>query len=81
MTNRETVEFRKVKQISSFDFGAWRQTVATRYIGSEFMGRSIVEDVLQAFLAGISDLHQSKILKVAPNGPKVDLLFLKFLAE
>ena len=81
MTNRETVEFRKVKQISSFDFGAWRQTVATRYIGSEFMGRSIVEDVLQTFLAGISDLHQSKILKVVPNGPKLDLLFLKFLAE
>ena len=60
---------------------AWRQTVATRYIGSEFMGRSIVEDVLQTFLAGISDLHRSKILKVVLNGPKVDLIFLKFLAE
>ena len=45
------------------------------------MGRSIVEDVLQTFLAGISDLHRSKILKVVLNGPKVDLIFLKFLAE
>ena len=45
------------------------------------MGRSTAEGVLQTFLAGISDLHQSKILKAAPDGPKVDLLFLKFLTE
>ena len=34
-------------------------SVATRYLGSEFMGRSTAEDVLQTFLAGIDDLDQS----------------------
>ena len=32
--------------------------VAARYLGSEFMDRSTSEDVLQTFLAGISDLDQ-----------------------
>ena len=45
------------------------------------MGRSTAEDVLQTFLAGISDLDQSKILQVASDGPNVNLLFLKNLAE
>ena len=45
------------------------------------MGSSTAEDVWQTFLADISDLHQSKILKAVPDGPKVDLLFLKFLTE
>ena len=51
--------------------------VATRYLGSESMGRSIAEDVLQTFLAGISDLDQSKILQVALVGPNVNLPFLR----
>ena len=60
--NLETVQFRKVKWISPFDFGTQANFVVTRYLGSEFMGRSIAEDVLQTFFAGISDLDQSKIL-------------------
>ena len=51
--------------------------VATCYLGSESMGRSIAEDVLQTFLAGISDLDQSKILQVASVSPNVNLLFLR----
>ena len=45
------------------------------------MGRSTAEDVLQTFLAGNSDLDRSKILQVASDGPNVNLLFLKNLAE
>ena len=45
------------------------------------MGRSTAEDVLQTFLAGNSDLDQSKILQVASDGPNVNLLFLNNLAE
>ena len=45
------------------------------------MGRSTAEDVLQTFLAGISDLDQSKIFQVASDGPNVNLLFLKKLIE
>ena len=81
MTNLQTAKFRKVKWISSFDFRIRRQTVTTRYLESEFMGRSTAEDVLQTFLAGNSDLDQSKILQVASDGPNVNLLFLKNLAE
>ena len=45
------------------------------------MGRSTAEDVLRTFLAVISDLDQSKISQVASDGPNVNLLFLKNLAE
>ena len=45
------------------------------------MGRSTAEDVLQIFLAGNSDLDQSKILQVASDSQNVNLLFLKNLAE
>ena len=45
------------------------------------MVKSTAEDVLQTFLAGISDLDQSKILQVASDGPNVNLLFIKNLAE
>ena len=55
--------------------------VATRYPGSEFMGRYTAEDILQIFLASISDLVQSKILQVASDGPNVNPLFLKNMAE
>ena len=55
--------------------------VAKRYLGSKFMGRSTDEEVLQTFLASISDLEQSKILQVASDGPNMNLLFLKILAE
>ena len=45
------------------------------------MGRFTAENVLQTFLAGISGLDQSKILQVVSDGPNVNLLFLKNLAE
>ena len=45
------------------------------------MGRFTAENVLQTFLAGISGLDQSKILQVASDGPNVNILFLKNLAE
>ena len=45
------------------------------------MGRYTAEDILQIFLASISDLVQSKILQVASDGPNVNLLFLKNMAE
>ena len=57
-----------------------KHCVVTRYLGSEFLGRSADEDVLRRFLAGISDLDQSKILHVASDGPNVNLLFLINLA-
>ena len=44
------------------------------------MGRSTAENVLQTFLAGISDPDQSKILQVASDGRNVNVLFLKNLA-
>ena len=63
-------------------WGSESNFVATRFLGSEFMGRSTAEDVSQTFLAGISDLDQSKILlQVALDGPNVNLLFLKNLAD
>ena len=55
--------------------------VATRYLRSEFLGRSTAENVLQTFLAGISDPDQSKILRVASDDQNVNVLFLKNLAE
>ena len=55
--------------------------VATSYLRFEFMGRFTAENVLQTFLAGISGLDQSKILQVVSDGPNVNLLFLKNLAE
>ena len=62
-------------------WGSETNCVATHYLRSEFVGRSTAEDVLQTFLAGISDLDQSKILQFASDGPNVNLLFLKNLAE
>ena len=55
--------------------------IKMRRLGSEFMGRSSTEDVLKTFLTGVKDVDQSKILQVAFDGPSVNLLFLKNLAE
>ena len=40
------------------------------------MDRSKAEDVLQTFLAGITNLDQSKILQVTSDGSNVNRLFL-----
>ena len=45
------------------------------------MDRSKAEDVLQTFLAGITNLDQSKILQVASDGSNVNRLFLKNSTE
>ena len=55
--------------------------VATHYLGSEFLGRQTAQDVLETFLNGLDKLDQSKILQVASDGPNVNLLFLKSMAE
>ena len=55
--------------------------VATCYLGSEFLGRSTAQDFLETFLNGVNKFDQSKILQVASDGPNVNLLFLKSMAE
>ena len=45
------------------------------------MGTSTAKNVLQKFLASISDLDQSKILQNSSDDPNVNLLFLKNVAE
>ena len=43
--------------------------VPAPFLGSEFMGKSTAENILQTLLAaGISDLHQSKIFQIALDG-------------
>ena len=54
--------------------------VSTRYLKSEFMGRSTA-GVLQTILSGMSDIHKSKISHVSSDGPNVNLLFLDKLNE
>lgn len=55
--------------------------VSTRYLGSEFMGRSTADDILKTFDQGVSDLHKPKLLQVSSDGPNVNLKFLKSLAK
>ena len=55
--------------------------VSTRYLKSEFMGRSTVDDVLQTFLSSISDIDKSKIWQVSSDGPNGNLLFLGTVNE
>ena len=54
--------------------------VATRYLGSEFLGRSIAQHVLETFSNGVDKPDQSKVLQVASDGPNVNVLFLKRMA-
>ena len=55
--------------------------VATRYLGSKFLDRSTAQHVLETFSNGVDQLDQSKVLQVASDGPNVNLLFLKSMAE
>ena len=48
--------------IRIWDFGT--NCVATHYLGSEFVGRSTDEDVLQTFLAGISHLTSQSFCRL-----------------
>ena len=44
-----------------------KDQVATHYLGSEFLGRSTAQDVLETFLNSIDKLDQSKILQVGSD--------------
>ena len=62
----------------------WNQKsdiVNTRYLNSEFMGRSTAEDVFNIFLSGASEIDKAKILQVSSDSPNVNLLFLKNFSE
>ena len=58
-----------------------KDQVATRYLVSEFLGRSTAQDVLETFLNGVDKLDQSKILQVGSNWPNLNLLFLNGVAK
>lgn len=53
--------------------------VVTRYLTSEFLGRSRALDLLEAFKKGIDRLPLEKILQVSMDGPNVNWAFLREL--
>ena len=52
-----------------------------RYMGSEFIGRSTTDDVLETFQNRISKVDESKVMQVSSDGPNVNLAFLKKYAS
>ena len=50
-------------------------------MGSEFMGRSTTDDVLETFQNRISKVDESKVMQVSSDGPNVSLAFLKKYAS
>ena len=50
-------------------------------LGSEFMGRSTADDVLETFQNGISDVDESKAMQVSSDGPNLNLAFWKKYAS
>ena len=56
-------------------------SVCTFYMGSEFMGCSTADDVLETFQNGISEVDESKVMQVSSDGPNVNLAFLKKYAS
>ena len=55
--------------------------VTTRYYFSEYMGKAAAEDVHKSFNDGVAGLDKEKHLQVSPDGPNVNLKFLKNIAE
>ena len=55
--------------------------VSTRYVNSEFLGKSSAVDVLQKFEDGNFDLAKQKRIQISPDGPNVNLTFLSLLNE
>ena len=51
--------------------------VCTCYMGSEFMGCSTPDDVLETFQNVISVVDGSKVMQVLSDGPNINLAFLK----
>ena len=58
-----------------------RDRVCSHYMGSEFMGRSTADDVLETFQNGTSEVNKSKVMLVSYDGPNVYLAFLKKYAS
>ena len=58
-----------------------RDRVCSYYMGSEFMGRSTADDVLETFQNGTSEVNKSKVMLVSYDGPNVYLAFLKKYAS
>ena len=55
--------------------------LCTCYMGSEFMGCSTADDVLEAFQNGISEVDESKVMQFSSDGPNAKLAFLKKYAS
>ena len=55
--------------------------VCTHYMGSEFMGHSTADDVLDTFQNGISEADESKVMLVSSDRPNVNLAVLKKYAS
>ena len=55
--------------------------ICTRYMGSEFMGRSTADDVLESFQNEISEVDESKVMQVSGDEPNINLAFLKKYAS
>ena len=55
--------------------------MAARYYSSEFLGKSSANDICSHFERCLDPLEKEKLLQVSSDGPKVNLLFLKILAE
>ena len=55
--------------------------VCTRYMGSEFMGCSTIDDVLETFQNRISEVDESQVMQVSSDGPNLNLAFLKKYAS
>ena len=55
--------------------------VCTRYMGSEFMGYSIADDVLDIFQNGISEADESKVMLISSDRPNVNIAVLKKYAS
>ena len=55
--------------------------VSTRYFGASFMGHRATDDVLAAFLEGISELPLHVIMQVSMDGPSVNWCFYKKFNE
>jgi hypothetical protein len=58
-----------------------KDVVATRYYSSEFLGKSSANDICSHFEQCLGPLEKEKLIQVSSDGPNVNLLFLKVLAE
>ena len=58
-----------------------KDVVATRYYSSEFLGTSSANGICSHFERCLDPLEKEKLLQVSSDGPNVNLLLLKILAE